>query len=111
MEATTPDQPGFKRTETGLWIPDLETAGLNALKIKEEGVLISDMMDPAEYAKSGCKFCHGKGEMQRMSKPGTVSDEVVWSLCICVIKNFPRGKENTIKLQETERIKIRDKKR
>ena len=77
MEVITPEQEGFKRTETGLWIPDLETAGLNALKIKEEGVLISDMMDPAEHAKSNCKFCHGKGEMQRMQYPGTTREERV----------------------------------
>lgn len=76
---------GWKREEkTGLWIPDIANSGLNALKEKKS-------LDPKKYAKPGCKYCHGKGEMRR----STGKDTFKWCICMCIVKRFPQGKKDT----------------
>jgi len=98
MRGMTPD---WKRTESGLWIPDPKKSGLQVIKD------IPETIDPKEYAKSSCKYCHGKGEMKH-KPPGSFTSQ--WSLCVCVVKRFPRGKENTDRLKETEK-KLRERKK
>lgn len=80
MESSSLD--GFKRDEaTGLWVPDLTTDGLNALKEKE-------VLDPKKFADKDCMFCNGIGEMRRT----TQGDRFKWVICMCVVKRFPGGK-------------------
>jgi len=87
-----PSLAGWKREEkTGLWIPDIASSGLNALKEKKG-------LDPKKYAKSGCKYCHGRGEMKVMRPRG----QIKWVICLCIVKKFPQGKEAGKQLVEMD---------
>lgn len=91
MESSTLDD--WKRDKaTGLWIPDIEKAGLNALKQKPA-------LDPKKYAKRNCKFCNGTGEMRRTIE----GDRFKWVICMCVVKRWPYGREPGKELLSMER--------
>lgn len=100
--------PGFKRTQSGLWLPDLEGKGLDSL-IKD-GVALDELIDPKEWANKKCKYCHGRGEMRIADHPGTGNDTHHWTLCMCVVSRFPPGEKNTEILKKTEDVKVRHKK-
>jgi hypothetical protein len=107
MESSPTEEKGFKRTESGLWLPDLESRGLKSLV--DEGVALDQLIDPAEHANKKCKYCHGKGEMRVLDRPGTKGSPSHWTLCMCVVAAFPPGEKNTEILKETERVKVRPK--
>lgn len=97
MEPSSPD--GYKRDKaTGLWVPDLETAGLNALKEKE-------VLDPKKFAKKDCRYCNGSGEMRRSTGKNTFK----WCICMCIVKNWPFGQKPTEDLVNMD-FKIQERK-
>jgi hypothetical protein len=84
--------PGFIKAGSGLWVPDIKKAGLEALKKPE-------VADYKKYAKKNCKICHGTGEMRQTHG----NNKIRWTICLCVEKRFPPGEKNTEALIEAEK--------